>query len=505
VPAAREYDVTVVGAGHNGLVAAGYLAKAGLDVALIERQALPGGLCRSGDPFDDPLGQGNLSVAAAWSGMLQPVVRKDLGLHVPASILDPQQFYVGQDATLHHHPLSPSERARFHRWRDGSEGLGILAEIVELETSIASMAHETQLLCQERSPEDRLAMFNRLPADLRDGLISSMHDLFARHSGIPELDCVAIAQAAMSVQNGPLETEGGGFFLAYMAMAATGGVSGAWGLPPNGMGAIANALLDRVHGFGVDVHLDSEVEAIELEPQRIRVRAGSDEFSATRALLACGLHQIDTLVGRDWIGNDLSPLGVSAVIYLRLDDLPTLSPQLAEWLAERQLWSCVVGHGPSTLSELSEACTQVREGAEWSDPLLLSATLVGSHKSPVLYVYTQFVGYEVPHQPLIKAVIAQLEDIFPGLGSNVLEAVAAIPHTFASLLGTPYGHPEHLQMEFPALLDSRPSASLADYRLPDPRLYHGSAAAFPGGLVTGLPGRNAALTMLHDFAVEGKS
>jgi len=504
VPSAHEYDVAVVGAGHNGLVAAGYLAKAGLDVAVIERQALPGGLCRSGDPFGDPLGQGDLSVAAAWSGMLQPTVRRDLGLRVPASILDPQQFYVGQDAALHHHPLSPSERGRFYRWRDGSKGAGILAEISEFEASVTRMAHETRTFCHERSPDARLAAFARLPLDLREGLTSSMLDLFARYPRIPELDCVAIAQAAMSVQNGPVETEGGGFFLAYMAMAATGGVDGAWGLPRNGMGAVADALLDRVRNFGVDVHLGSEVDAVELEPQRICVRADSDEYFAKRALLSCGLHQVDSLLGRDWVGDDLSPSGVSAVIYLRLNDLPTLAPHLAEWLPDKRLWSCVIGHGPSTLSQLSDACMQVRKGAEWSNPLLLSATLVGSRESPVLYVYTQFVGYDAPHQPLIKVVIEQLEDLFPGLRSRVLEAVAATPRTFASLLRTPHGHPEHLQMEFPALLDSRPSASLADYRLPDPRLYHGSAAAFPGGLVTGLPGRNAALTMLHDLPVEGE-
>jgi len=494
---ALTFDAIIVGGGHNGLVAAGYLARAGLRVRLFEARHKFGGLAQSAKVFGEASGAEEISVAAAWSGMLQPTVCRSLKLSLDILPLDPQHLYVGTDGGVHFHPLSPAERGRFFKSQYGPRASSTLHSLARLEDRLAVASDDLRRICHEPSLHGRSVVARTFAPGVDEFLEESMDDIFLG-ADIPSISQAAMVQAGMSLQNGATSLPGGGFCMSYMAMARTAGIPGAWGLPRGGMGSVAQALSRRAEQLGASLSANAPVRELRPSSAGFVVRTDELEVWSTLVLFACGFEHVSRIIGKT-IDEPAACPGKSASVHLRLKAVPKIRQDLAPLISNR-LWSALIGSGPSDLEGVSDAAAGFKPVMGFSTPLLLSTSLMGTHSRPVLYVYVQFVAPSVERTKLATAVVAQLQDVFPDLEQLVLDAKVLTPRDIASGLMVPGGHPEHYQMSYPALLFERPTADLAGYRLSDDGLYHGSASSFPGGLVSGLPGRNAALTMIRDWS-----
>lgn len=488
-------DAIIVGGGHNGLVASAYLARAGLRVLVLEEGPRLGGLAQSSKVFQHARSAQEVSLAAAWSGMLQPTICRSLKLRLDTRILEVQHLYVGSDGDVHFHPLSNRERHSFYLRRRG--GSLVLDDIGRLDDCLSNATAALRELTHEPFLRRRIAASRRIDRDTERTLYASMEELFEPFPRLPAVTQAAMVQAGLSLQNGPADTRGGGFFMSYMGLASTAGIPGAWGLPRGGMGAITGSIAARADELGAQIHTGAGVTGVEQDGDSFVVRTHSDEFQTQRVVFACGLHRIRDLIGQEITEPDVRP-GSSASIHLELESLPKLRPDLNDLIGTR-LGSALIGVGPSSLADVSAAANQMST-QQFSRPLILSTSLVHRDPYPLLYVYAQFVSADADHSQLAAATVDQLRSVFPNIDQLVRGVKVMTPGDIASHFGAPGGHPEHYQMSYPQLLFERPAPELAEYRLAEPGLYHGSAGSFPGGLVSGLPGRNAALVVLADWA-----
>jgi phytoene dehydrogenase-like protein len=507
-------DVIVIGAGHNGLVAAAYLAKGGRRVLVLEKRDSVGGAAVTEEIFPGF----RVSTVADGSGYLSARVQRDLKLDARVEILrsdavaccpqpDADQLTIWRDTTR-----TVEEIARFSR-ADAEAYPGF----VELMSRIAGVIGGLM----EMTPPDLPEMGIR---DLRGGLgllgplrrlgrkrISELLRVLPMPSDdllneFFESDVVKGAIGASSVLGiswGPREAGTAYTLLANWAQSDTGLFRSA-GVVKGGMGALTGAIAEAARGFGAEIRTCAPVEKGE-ELTAAVIVSNADPRTTFLQLLEPRLLDVSFVRHVQCI----KYRGSAARIHLALRELPEFTAIAG---ADAAALRGPIQIAPS-LDYVQKAFDCTKYGRYSDHPYLdmLIPTLSDPSLAPpgqhLLSITARYAPYALRDgdwssrkQPFAERVIETLAEYAPGIREAVLDQHVVAPTDLESRYGLPEGNPNHGEMTLDQFFHMRPIPGYARYRTPIDGMYLCGAGTHPGGGVTGIPGHNAAAEILRDSA-----
>jgi phytoene dehydrogenase-like protein len=528
----KQWDAVVIGGGHNGLVAAAYLAKNGLDTLVCERRGVVGGASVSEHPFGPDYTVTSLSYVLS---LLPPEITADLKLDRHGLTIYPQGPYFAprRDGRVLRLPNDPGQRheeiARFSA-RDADAydqyeaHLAGIARILEpllqqIPPKLGSH-HPADLLSQAMLATHLRKVDVRGAVDITRLLTGSIADLLDRYFESDAMRGVLSVSGVIGTWAGP-RSAGTAYVMLHHHIGEADGQAGAWGFPRGGMGAVAAALAAAAKSFGATIRTDAEVARVRsLNGQVTGVTLASGEEIDAATIVTTAHPKISFLRLLD--AGDL-PAGFAAdignwqtrsgtvKINLALDRLPVFtahpSPDpevyggtivLSESLddVENAFQEAVAGK-PSTLP-FADICI----------PSVFDDSLAPTGKH-VMSLFTQWVPHTYADAPDAAAlddyadrVIGRVEAVAPGFADSVLHRQVIGPHVMQEEYGLVGGNIFHGELMLGQMFHARPAAGYADLRTPVKGLYQAGSATHGGGGVTGIPGRNVVRQILADRRAE---
>src|ERR1700759_4405755 len=513
-------DAVVIGGGHNGLVAAAYLAKQGLDTLVCERREVTGGAAVSEHPFGPGYTVTSLSYVVS---LLPPDLVRDLQLERHGYHVYPQGPYFapradGRYLRLPDHPAPRhAEIAKFSA-ADADAYDSYEAHLARIGQLLGPLLHQIPPHLGSRRPVDlwqqaRLlgqlrGVDERASVDVTRLLTGSIADLLDRYFESDAVRGVLSVSGVIGTWAGP-RSAGTAYVMLHHHVGEADGQTGAWGFPRGGMGGVSSAIAAAARSFGAEIRTDAEVARIRTSDGRVTgVTLASGEEIDADVVITTAPPQISFLRLLD--EKDLPPEFVADIrgwqtrsgtvkINLALDRLPTFTshpgfdPQvhggtivLAESLddVETAFQQAVAGQ-PSELP-FADICI----------PSVFDDSLApeGQH---IMSLFTQWVpaGYaDTPDDAAVEAyadrVIARLETVAPGFTDSVRHRQVIGPHQMQEKYGLVGGNIFHGELSLGQMFHARPAAGYADLLTPVRGLYQDGSSTHGGGGVTGLPGRN---------------
>jgi len=522
-------DVAIVGGGHNGLVTAGFLARAGLSVCVLERRDVVGGAC-----VTEEIAPGfRASTAAYIASMMRPEVIRTLGLSkygLKMTPCDPLLFvpsragrplFMYQDArrtAAGIEAISPRDARAYLEFDAEIKRLAAYLEPFFMEPppalngGLASLRDLARLGLRMRkmSEEDagRLMLF----------LTASVADLLDTRFETAEVKNLIGCSNVLGAHNGPM-TPCSASGLMFHSMPGGDELSqGYMGHVHGGMGTISEALASAARSFGAVVRTKAEVQRILVENGRatgvalasgeeVRARVVASNADPKRTFLK--LVEPGQMEGR--FLEDIRRIkmaGPCAKINFALSQAPVLT----QWPkdptpAERSDFT--VCHG---LEYHERAWDDAKHGQASLAPYV--DCVVPTHVDPTLAppgraVLTAFVQYAPYHlkegdwraerEKLADRVVTAIDEVAPNFKSSILARDILSPHDLESRFGLTEGNIFHGDLNLGQLFLGRPVPGWARYRTPIRGLYLCGAGVHPGGGVTGAPGYNASEQILKDW------
>ena len=496
------YDAIIIGAGHNGLIAAAMLARKGRKVLVLEARDHLGGM----------LGDAGFRVAPLPFA-LRPEIIKALGLNPrlmgastpveticfnpggsPVTILgglasgvDPAlaQAY----ATLHAR-LGRQAKALGMMMLQSPPGLG-KASLSEM-AGLARMALKMRMLGKTEM------------RDLLRIVLSNVWDLLNDEIGDGPLAGALAMDATLGGAMGP-RSPGTVLTLLYRMASQSSHGHGMRIIPEGGPAALVKALSDCVTSAGGEIRTGAPVEKILVEADRATgVRLKSGEEIAAPMVLSNASPKITllTLLGVEHLDGEfvrrcrnMAAKGMVSRLDFDIAEAPVLSNG-SELKSGRRL---IVA---PTMQAIETAFNAAKYGSLPDRPVL-EATFDAAAKR--LCVSTQFTPYDLKggwtddaKAILTNTILAVLDEALPGLSSRITASRLMSPADIETGYGASGGHWHHGELRVDQLLMLRPFDGAAQYRMPVRGLYLCGAGAHPGGDISGAPGFNAATAALRD-------
>jgi len=513
-----RYDAVVIGAGHNGLTCACYLARGGLKVRVLERRARVGGAAVT-EEFHPGFRN---SVAAYTVSLLQSKVIRDLrlaehGLRIVerplANFLPLEGGYLkvggGLEATQREFArFSARDAERLPEYWSRLERVADVLRALALETppnvgggvrdALAALRTGRRMKALDMvARRDLLGLFSRSAADW-------LEDWF-------ESDPVQAAfgfDAVVGNYASPFHP-GTAYVLLHHCFGEVNGKRGQWGHAIGGMGAISEALAAEARRLGVEVECHAPVAAV--QPGAVVLKDGRE--IAGRAVVAnvnpklLFLKMVDaSLLERDFRERIERYKCASASFRMNvaLSALPN--------------FSCLPDPGPHhgsgiimapSLAYMDRAYLDAREEGISRAPIVemvIPSTLDDTLAPKNAHVASLFCQHFAPEADwgsrkgeAIERIFDVVESHAPGFRQSVIGHSALSPLDLEQEFGLTGGDIFHGQLSLDQLWVARPVLGYADYRTPVPGLYLCGSGAHPGGGVTGAPGHNCAREVLRDF------
>jgi phytoene dehydrogenase-like protein len=516
-------DVVVVGAGHNGLVAATLLARAGLSVTVLERAAVIGGACRTEHPFAKAPALA-ASTGAYLLGLMPPELLITLDLDLPLVRRDPHYFLPTLDGR---HLLLGADRERSHRLfaeffsaQDAAADEALGNEIGALRDDLAAA-----WLAEPLPVRDTAERYIR-PA-LRDTFVDlvtgSAMDYLGRFGFASEtvLAMYAVTDGMPGLCGSPWSTGSGHNFLVHN-MCRLPGAGGTWMVVRGGMGTVTMRLAELATRAGAEIRLESEVDSIVLADGAANGVSTVDgsEIAARVVLVATDAYRLPGLLG-DAAPTELvsrvdgyaaRSAGQTMKVNLALRGLP----RFAALPEERGQHGTTVHLLPppaadgSVLTALRRAFDDASAGRlpdtpplEWYIHSTVDSAMrdeAGNHSS-ALFVQG------VPHEPdgsswpvekaaYVDRLLDLVEAYAPGTRGLLVDVQALTPPEIRDHFGITSANIFHVDNAI-SFTDRMP------YTTGVPGVYAGAAGCFPAGSVIGAAGHNSARRILADLGPPG--
>jgi phytoene dehydrogenase-like protein len=531
------YDAIVVGAGHNGLVTAGYLARAGWRVLALERRGVVGGACVTEDVFPGY----RVSTAAYLVSLLQERVVRDLELRrFGYDVLPKDPAYFAPYRDGRHLFMYADQRrtceelARFSK-RDAARYPAYEAFIERMATFIEPMLLEVPPNVPPRDRHDLVALgklgwrvLRRPPREL--GELARMFSGSAREilDDWFESDELKLALATDGVigTNGGPASPGTAYVLLHHMMGGVGGIRGLWGFVRGGMGGLSEALRRSAEAAGAEVRIDAEVAHVDIRNGRaVGVSLVSGEKLSARAVVsnADPKRTLLGLVGRpnlptEFVAQveDYRCEGSSFKVNLALGELPNYSAAPGTVAGPQHRGTT---HICASLDALERAWDDAKYGMPSREPLLeiTIPTVYDPSLAPdgkhIMSIFAQYAPYrlngchwdETTRAAFVEQVIATFEQYAPNIRDAIEGVHALSPLDLENEYGLTGGNIFHGDLRLDQLFAFRPVAGWARYATPIEGLYLCGSGTHPGGGVTGAPGHNAAKVILAHYAARRRS
>jgi phytoene dehydrogenase-like protein len=531
----RQYDVVVVGGGHNGLVAAGLLAREGLSVLVCEARDVVGGAAVSEHPFGPEYTVTSLSYVVS---LLPPALVRALQLERHGYHVFPQGPYFAphRDGRYLRLPDDPAGRhaeiAKFSRrdadaYPEWDRDLGRLGALLgpllaDVPPRIGSrrpadLARQALLLRRLRGVDERAAV------DVDRILSESIADVVEARFESDAVRGVLSVSGVIGTWAGP-RSAGTAYVMLHHHVGDLGdGQTGVWGFPRGGMGGVTSALASAARSFGAEVRTGARVARIthQGEPARatgVVLESGEEITAPVVVTTAHPAISFLRLVDREHL-----PAGFVAdiegwhtrsgtvKINLAVDRLPVFTSHPA---LDPQVHGGTIVLAES-LDDVETAFQQAVAGrpaglpfADVCIPSVFDDSLApeGHH---VVSMFTQWVPHTwnaEPHRDELAAyadrAVARMDAVAPGFADSVLHRQVIGPYDMEHTYHLVGGNIFHGELTPGQMFHARPAAGYADLRTPVAGLYQAGSATHGGGGVTGVPGRNVVRQVLADRRVE---
>ncbi|KAM5272304.1 pyridine nucleotide-disulfide oxidoreductase domain-containing protein 2 [Ctenodactylus gundi] len=545
-----EYDAVVIGAGHNGLVAAAYLQRLGVNTAVFEKRHVIGGAAVT----EEIIPGFKFSRASYLLSLLRPQIYSDLDLkkhglrlHLrnPYSFTPmleegtggkvPRSLLLGTDVAENQKQIarfSQKDAQAFPRYEEFMRRL-VLAVDPVLDTAPVDMAafHHGSLL-------QKLKALSTLKPLLKAGHIlgaqlpqyyqvftAPVTKVLDQWFESEPLKATLATDAVIGAMTSPY-TPGSGYVLLHHVMGSLEGMQGAWGYVQGGMGALSDAIASSATAYGTSIFTKKAVAKVQVSSeghvQGVMLQDGQEVRS--RVVLSSASPQITflKLTPQDWLPEEFVK---------RISQLDTQSPvtkinvavdRLPDFLAAPNAPSgqplphhqCSIHLNCEDTLFLHQAFEDAMGGLPSHRPLIelcipssLDPTLAppGCH---VISLFTQYTPYtlaggrtwdEQERNAYADKVFDCIEHYAPGFKGSVVGRDILAPPDLERIFGLPGGNIFHCAMSLDQLYFARPVPLHSGYRSPLRGLYLCGSGAHPGGGVMGAAGRNAAHVVFKDL------
>ena len=522
-----ERDVVIIGGGHNGLACAGYLAKAGLDVLVLEKRDLLGGAAATEEPWPGY----RVSSASYVVSLMPPQVVRELDLKrfgYGVSIITPDYFVPFPDGTS------------LTLWGD-------------VERDAANIARFNERDAAAYVAFDRY--FDRVARLLRDLLFvvppnMNLRDLpkwaatagrFRKWSGRDLHETVRLftmsaadfldewfedervkgalaTQAIIGAWCGPM-TPGSAYVLMHHWIGEVDGHAGAWGWVKGGMGGISQAMARAAEAAGAEIRTSAEVDRVAINASGRAVGVALVDGSLVRAqrIVSCA-HPVTTylsLVGEERLPGDVvrdvkryRTRSGSVKLNVALSELPAFP----SWDQQGDLHKGLVAVSPS-VEYLERAWDDAKYGRMSEHPYV-EVVFPTAHEPEglapegkhLMLAFSQYGPYELAdgswddggRDEYAARVLKELGEFAPTLESSVEHLEVLTPKDIEDRFGLIGGNIMQGELTPDQLFSFRPIPGHGDYRTPVAGMYLCGSGTHPGGGVMGVPGRNAASVILRD-------
>jgi phytoene dehydrogenase-like protein len=524
----KRYNAIIVGGGHNGLTNAAYLARAGLDVLVLEKNDYLGGAAASREMHDGWI----YSSSSYVCSMLRQAIHRDLNLSRHGLILVP---YLGtisygdngqvlcdytdpETAHLELKRHSPHDADSMHRFQADLTRYAKFIRKTLMRTPPDPTSHKIRDLREmlflgqqmwglgEREIYEYIRFFTMSAAEFLEEYFEN--DLIKASLATPGIIGTALG----------VHSPGSAYILLHHVMGDVDGSIGAWGLARGGMGAISHAIAAAAEAEGAEIRTKSAVQQIIVRNEKACgvVLENGDEISADIVVSNLDAKRTFTqVIDR----NDLPPgiydkaqnfkiRGSSGKVNLALSGLPkfTNAPE-----------NRYINRGGQTFTgsmDTLERAYDCWKRGRWSDDPFIESVIPsvwdptvappGKHWMSNFIQYCPPVLADGPWTPekrdaFGQTVVDKIERHSPGFKDLIVHMEVRTPHDIENEVGLTEGNIFQGELTIDQLLFNRPFPGYAQYRMPVKNLYMCGSSTHPGGGVSATCGANAAREILMDL------
>jgi phytoene dehydrogenase-like protein len=522
----QVHDAIIIGGGHNGLTCAAYLARAGMDVLVLERRAVLGGAAVTEEPFPGY----RISSAAYVVSLMPPRIVRELELDrfgYEVTILDPDYWLPYPDgsslALWGDATKTAQEIARFSK-RDAEAYIAFDRYFARVGRLLRDLLFVIPPNLGLREMPRWLAVAGRLRHWTRQD-IAEVVRLFTV-SGADFLDewfedervkGALGTQTILGAWCGPM-SPGSAYVLLHHWIGEIEGRPGAWGWVHGGMGALSSSIADAARAAGATIRESAPVRRVVLRGGRatgVELEDGS-ELRARQVISSA--HPITSyldLVGKEHLSDEVvrairryRTKSGSVKVNLALGELP--APTSWKGAIPGAPHTGIMAIAPS-LEYLERAWDDAKYGRTSEHPYVEAVfpTVFEPQLAPegkhIALCFTQFGPFELregswdtEREAYGRKIVRTLEEYCPGIAERVEHMEVLAPPDIEQRYGLLGGNIMQGEMAVDQMFSFRPIPGYGDYRTPIGGFYLCGGGTHPGGGVTGVPGRNCAQVVGRD-------
>lgn len=516
-PATTTYDAIIIGAGHNGLITAGYLARAGKKVLVVEAREVVGGACTS----EELIPGSTWSSCAFIASLLRPEIISDLEL---------ERYGLEMYQTEANEVSIFPDGSHLFIWKDMDKTLKEIEKFSKADAAafldfglrvkkFASILTPF-LMSPAPSRSQVLAAFEAAGAEdlFNEMVLLSTKDLLDRYFENEHIKGLFTFFGMISVWGGP-STPGTGYVYGHHSVGEFKGTLGQWGFVKGGMGGITQAMARSAEAHGAKIRLSSPVKQVVVtQGKATGVKLANGEVISARTVISNADPQrsmlellpanaIDARLQAKL--QDYDARGSMARIHLLIDELPDYIGFPAGVQGPQHQAQAIMG---ASIENFERAWEAERRG-EIPDDFVIEAVIQSTHDSTLAPKgkHTMTLGvqqlpfnlagtdWDTIREEWADKVLEALYRYAPNLRGHIIERVIITPKDLERDYGLTGGNIFHGSMFFDQLFNNRPTPELADYRTTVDNYYLCGSGTHPGGGVMGANGHNAAQVVIADL------